>query len=118
VKLTTDLFNSMGVVCSGGIFALHGLQAAIGRRIIPRLGDIIPFITCAITDVTRTDESGMKNSAGLIIDLASELQQEIRPFSDGLLESLVSNLNNSEVDIESKLACIVAIGDLIMASGT
>lgn len=117
VRLTTELFNSMGVVCSGGIFAIHGLLATIGTRILKFAQYLLPFITCAITDVTRTDESGMKNAAGLIIDLASELQHEIKPFAFGLLEALLSNLNNSEVNIESKLVCIVAIGDLIMAAG-
>ena len=60
----------MGVVCSGGIFALHGLQEAIGTRIIPYLNQILPFIACAISDVTKTDESGMKYAAGLISDFA------------------------------------------------
>ena len=45
------------------------------------------------------------------------LGESIRPFSDDLLSSLLENLNNSEVNFESKLVCIVAIGDLILASG-
>jgi hypothetical protein len=60
-------------VCSGGIFAIHGLLAAIGPRFLQFAQSLFPFITCAITDVTRTDESGMKNAAGLIIDIAIEL---------------------------------------------
>ena len=59
----------------------------------------------------------MKNAAGLISDLSTSLGEQILPFSDGLLQALLSNLNNNEVDIESKLTCIGAIGDLIMASG-
>jgi hypothetical protein len=59
----------------------------------------------------------MKNAAGLIIDLASELQDDIKPFAIGLVDALLANLNNSEVNIDSKLVCIVAIGDLIMAGG-
>lgn len=56
--------------------------------------------------MTRTDESGMKNAAGLIIDLAIELKDEIKQFSIGLLDSLLMNLNGSEVNPESKLVCI------------
>ena len=74
VKLTTDLFNSMEVVCSGGIFAIHGLIATVGSRILQFAQFFISYITCAITDVTKTDESGMKNAAGLIIDLAQDLE--------------------------------------------
>ena len=85
VQLTTQLFLSVEVVCSGGIFALHGLVEAVDHRIIPHLQSILTFITCAITDVTKTDESGMRNSAGLISDLASSLGNQISPYSDCLL---------------------------------
>ena len=67
--------------------------------------------------MTRTDESGMKNAAGLISDLATSFSEKVRPYSDKVVMSLLMNLNNNEVDIDSKLVCIVAIGDLIMASG-
>ena len=107
----------MGVVCSGGIFALHGLVVTIGKRILSFVNQLLPFITCAITDVTRTDESGMKNAAGLITDLALELQDDIKPYSIGLLDNLLINLNGNEVNLESKLVCIGAIGELIMTGG-
>jgi hypothetical protein len=70
---------------------------------------------CAIQNIERTDESGMKNAAGFVSDLAQNLGSQIVPYADQILEALLSNLNNKEVDTECKFVCLVAVGDLLMA---
>ena len=95
--------------------ALNGLINSTEERLGQHLESFIQYIVCAIQNIEQTDESGMKNAAGFVSDLAAHLGSQIVPYADQILQALLSNLNNKEVDTECKFYCLVAVGDLLMA---
>jgi len=107
----------MSIVTSGGLLILNGLINAIEGNIKLYMGQIEPFITSAIADITKADPMGIRLACGLVSDLSYHLSEEdLSPLVPSFVTALLKNLKCNEMSIDSKLVAIVALGDLLMTS--
>lgn len=96
---------------------LNGLIHAVQGAVKPHVGIIEPFITQAISDMTKSDPIGVRLACGLVSDLSYHLsEEEMSPFIAPFINALLKNLKSVEMSIDSKLVAIVALGDLLMTA--
>ena len=95
---------------------MHGLIATVESRILPKIGDVIMFLVSAVK-MESTDMMGCRMACGLISDIANQIEGEIVQYLQAVMPALFENLQGAQFETDAKLAAIIAIGDICLASG-
>ena len=116
VDQVVQVFQNFQKVMAGGLFILHGLIATVELRIVAHLPKVMDYLVCSLR-AEQCDTMSTRLTAGLISDLSNSVQGEIVQYLPKIMPLLQAILKESAFDTEAKLVTIVALGDVVLASG-
>lgn len=93
---------------------MNGLINVLGERCSRFVNDFVTHVFTAIKD--NADDAVCRMSCGLVSDLAHNVERHIVPHLNEIMTCLLQVLRENNYNTEIKLAAIIAVGDVCLAS--
>ena len=113
--MITKTFEMRQQVYDEGVLVLSALCSCLGQGIEPYVNTLGPYI---VHGLKSKEPSLTRLSCGLVSDITTALQSNVRVHLDELVPQLIEMLEDKSGDKQVKLTAITALGDLCMHGGS